>query len=685
MRLFQDGSSRPFRASALVSFGFLVLWTGRGVFADETWEYAVQLSATVQSSPPEITLNWVQDGIAIPQSYTVYRKGLAESSWGMGTVLPGEVTAFTDTNVAVGMTYEYQVHKVAARYDGYGYLYSGIEVPIVEERGTVLLMVDNTWSGELGMELARLQQDLVGDGWNVIRQDFSRTDSAATVKSFIQAQYEADTNNVNTVFLFGHIPVPYSGDLAPDEHAEHTGAWPADVYYADLLDTWTDSTVNDTNASDPRNWNVPGDGKFDQSVAVAPVQLMVGRVDLSNLPGQLTWNGPATFPNELELLRNYLNKDHNFRRGLLNLPRRGVISDFLGDALGEAYSASGWRNFSVFFGPQNITYRTNPGDWITTLRSAPFLWAYGSGSGTWNGINELGFSGAYNQLTAVDLVAADPQAAFYMVLGSWFGDWDHTDDFMRAVLATPTCGLTCCWSGMPHWFCQHMALGQTIGWSTRCTQNNGTNGLYKTEINAHARMVHIALMGDPTLRMHPVISPSNLSWSTSSGGVTLTWTPSTDPAVLGYHVYRATGSSGPFSRLTGAAVSDNSFTDPGAAPGGSYMYMVRALKLEQTPSGSYYNLSQGTFLTLTNTALGVHINSVVLTTGGLLMTWDSTPGGMYRVSYANNLAGAPWTDVKPDIAASGTSLSWTDPAAPGPQHRFYRLIEVGSAGLRDYQ
>jgi hypothetical protein len=39
----------------------------------------------------------------------------------------------------------------------------------------------------------------------------------------------------------------------------------ADVYYADLDGTWTDASVNNTSASSPRNHNVRGDGKFDQS------------------------------------------------------------------------------------------------------------------------------------------------------------------------------------------------------------------------------------------------------------------------------------------------------------------------------------------------------------------------------------------------------------------------------------
>lgn len=54
-----------------------------------------------------------------------------------------------------------------------------------------------------------------------------------------------------------------------------------------------------------------------------------------------------------------------------------------------------------------------------------------------------------------------------------------------------------------------MAVGETIGFSTRLTQNNLTTYLgsrAERECNRHS--VHIALMGDPTLRMHPVIPPS---------------------------------------------------------------------------------------------------------------------------------------------------------------------------------
>ncbi len=644
--------------------------------ADSTWEYAVQLSATAQESPPQITLHWVQDSIATPISYTVYRKALTDTSWGAGTVLPGEVTSFVDNNVTLGAAYEYQVFKQAAGYVGYGYLYSGIDVPLVENRGTMLLIVDDTYSAVLADALALLQQDLVGDGWNVVRQDFSRNAAVTDVKAFITAAYNADPANVNTVFLFGHVPVPYAGDIYPDEHPEHQGAWPADVYYGNLAGPWTDDSVYDTSATDSRNWNIPGDGKFDQSVIPSLVNLMVGRVDLADLPGEQSPGGPPTFPSELDLLRNYLSKDHAFRQGLMNLPRRGLIADFFGDTQGYAYSASGWRNFAPFFGPENITYLPNAGTWLSTLNGNAFLCAYGCGPGQYNSISGLGTSGSYNLATTTDLVEADPQAVFFLLFGSWLGDWDSQDDFMRAVLATPTYGLVCCWSGSPHWFCQHMALGKTIGFSARRTQNNAPTGLYQTETNTYAGLVHIALMGDPTLRLHPVGPPGNVSASGTAGAMQVRWGASND-SILGYHVYRSSDPNGPYMRLTGSPVSGTGFLDV-SATSGTFTYMVRAVKLEVSASGSYYNPSQGAFATVSiasgSNPVPVRVSSVSLGASGVTLVWPTIPGATYQVQFTGDLANASWIGLSGNLPAQGSSLSWTDSSAGIASRRFYRVV-----------
>src|SRR5947207_1300089 len=483
---------------------------------EPVWNYAVQLSAVVQSAPPQITLSWPQDSTATPNSYTVYRKAPGASSWGSGTTLPGSATSFVDSGVALGIAYEFAVVKNAGTYNGYGYLQSAINLPLVDSRGKVVLVVESTYAGNLSAELTRLQQDLAGDGWTVLRHDVGRNDSIGSVKNLIKADYNADPAKVKAVFLFGHVPVPYSGQLNPDGHADHVGAWPADVYYGEMDGNWTDSSVNfqQTVNTDPadaaRLSNVPGDGKFDQTTIPSEVELQVGRVDLANMPGRLVWGGPASFPSELELLRNYLNKDHKFRTGQIAAPRRAVLHDSFGVRSGEAFAASGYRSLSALLGASAITSLPDKGTWIPTLQNNNYLWAYGCGAGSYSSIGGLGNTGQYQDGTTPEMVQADIKTVFTMLFGSWLGDWDSEDNIMRGVLATQTEGLTSCWSGRPHWFFHHMGIGENIGFCARLTQNNGPSGLYRNQINSAAGQIHVALMGDPTLRMHSVAPPSAL-------------------------------------------------------------------------------------------------------------------------------------------------------------------------------
>lgn len=551
--------------------------------AQSVSDYAVRVSATVQTDPVQVSLDWPADSLAT--GYRLYRKGRDQTSWGSATTLAVNATNYVDTNVTLGGSYEYRISKTALGYNGVGYIYAGVEVPLVEDRGTVILLVDNTVSPGLATELAQLQQDLVGDGWRVLRHDLprmavdpantspsvwaSRSNELASVKTLIQADYNADPGNVKALFLLGHLPVPYSGDLAPDDHTEHTGAWPADVFYADINGTWPDTSVSDSTAGSPRNHNVPGDGKFDRSSLPHDAELMVGRVDLSNLPA---------FPqSELELLRRYLNKHHSFRHKLITAVQRGLIDDHLGTLGGEVPAVNGWRDFAPMFGASNCI---SSSDWFGTLSTASHLWGYGCGGGSYTSVAGVG--------ATTDFVTKDPKVVFTMFFGSYFGDWDSQNNFLRAALGTTNYTLTAAWVARPNWIVHHMALGETIGFSTRLTQNNLT--LYSG--NRVLRGVHVALMGDPTLRMHPVAPPSALVAAANTvGGVDLSWNASAD-GVLGYHVYRAPTAPGLFTRLTSGLVSGTSYTDPVRT---SSTYMVRAVRLEVTGSGSYYNASQGIF------------------------------------------------------------------------------------------
>jgi len=191
----------------------------------------------------------------------------------------GDETSWEMINDGTGLVIlsggPYESHK-------YSHTYSGIKVPFIESRGTVLLLVDDFHTPLISQELFRLEVDLICDGWKVTRLEVNSNIAVTAVKEQIVNAYQADPT-INSIFLFGHIPVPYSGNIM-SAHANHCGAYPTDVYYAELDDEWTDQYVYNTTASRPENHNVPGDGKFDNTFLESGVDLQIGRVDLYDMP-----------------------------------------------------------------------------------------------------------------------------------------------------------------------------------------------------------------------------------------------------------------------------------------------------------------------------------------------------------------------------------------------------------------
>jgi hypothetical protein len=136
-----------------------------------------------------------------------------------------------------------------------GYIYVGRELPPVERRGTVILIVDREPLADIELQekIERLKLDLIGDGWLVQTHTVPRDYDPSQVRAIIRADYNASHqdrdphNDVEAVFLLGGVPVPYAGNICPDGHcpektnrSHHRGAWPADVYYGDVNGVWTD-------------------------------------------------------------------------------------------------------------------------------------------------------------------------------------------------------------------------------------------------------------------------------------------------------------------------------------------------------------------------------------------------------------------------------------------------------------
>jgi len=576
-------------------------------------DYSVEAVASVSENPPQISLQWLSDANA--QAFQISRKVLGDQSWTGMTTIGGQETSWTDESVTPGVVYEYQIKKTCPGYLGWGYVCAAIRRAVVEDRGGIILVVESDLGASLSAELARLQQDLVGDGWSVTRRDVSKTAPVTEVKNIIRNVYDADRSGTKAVFLFGHVPVPYSGNISPDMHPDDQGPWPADGYYGEFDGTWTDSTVNETNYFNP---NVPGDGKFDQSFPPTPVRLQVGRVDLSRMT---CFANKTPSRSELDLARQYLLKDHNFRHGNFEVERRGMIFDrfYRGLEL-EPQTCAAWRSFPGFFGRDQVR-AIGANEYFPILSTDSYMWSYVVSGGSDFGSDYIG--------TSDDWALQEPKVVFTSFLGSWFGQWDKESNFLRAPLGDSGYTLAAIFSGQPQWILHPMGMGEPIGLCALLTQNNPPDGLYPPQVNAGFGQVHIDLLGDPSLRMHIVKPASGLTGAASETGLSLNWNVSPDPAVIGYYVYRAPAAEGPYTRISADnAITATSFSD-GAGSANNF-YMVRALKLEQTPTGSFYNLSEGIFYPDTTASSGIpetprNLSIAAISQGSVDVSWVSNP------------------------------------------------------------
>ncbi|MBI2794369.1 MAG: T9SS type A sorting domain-containing protein [Ignavibacteria bacterium] len=580
---------------------------------------AVMTWADLRETPrPSITLKWDfnKDGKAV----SIWKKLKKDEFFPTDPIvqLDSGTVSWTDTDVEVGVSYEYRLLRDMWQVVGtdsitqqpiylhrwaFGYINSGIKVPPATRR-RVLLLVDTTMIIPLSQEIATWEEDLINEGWQVTIRTVQRAeefDSGAVVRTrkIIRDEIIAGKRDLDAIFLVGRVPVPYSGDINPDGHENHLGAWPADGTYGDDAGYYTDAVVSRVNASRPANENLPGDGKFDQSQFASLVRTPVGRVDFFNMPDFTK--------SELELLKAYFKKDHDFRTAQFSVLINGIIDDNF-QGYQEGFSTSAWRGFSAFGTDTSVS----AGDWFGSLAGpATYLFAHGCGGGTDTSAGGIG--------STINMATNPVYAIHTQLFGSYFGDYDTKNNFLRSPLASSPRALTCAWVGRPAWYIHHMALGETVGYSTRIAQNNvsnsggqiGTyvpnvyfNGNQAQVVNFGDRGVHIALMGDPTLRaiMKPVAIVGQLTVTTEyPNKINLSWLrPVGD--VDAYQVFRRTNPTSPFVLLTQQPITATSFRDS-LENEGTVEYRINACALRSTASGTYYDLGRGTTTTVLTTGI----------------------------------------------------------------------------------
>ncbi len=569
-----------------------------------------------------ITLAWVNPGDA---TLLLRRraKGLPAGQW---TTLVNEsastLSSFTDNNLVMGQTYEYALQRTTNAIQAFGYAHAAIHANVTDTRGKLLLFVDAALATPLASEIERLQDDLIGDGWELVVFSSESTATVTSTRNQITAAFNAEPTLVKAVFLLGAIPVPYAGNSAWDGHSDHQGAWPSDALYADLSTTgWTDVSVNNTSPNRDANDNIPGDGKFDQSYIPTSVELQVGRVDFR----RLSWAAYGAV-DEVDLYRRYLNKNHAWRSGQYTVANKALVDDNFGYFGGEAFAANGFRNAYPLVGADNIVET----DFFNNTNPQTWLLGYGTGGGSYQSAGGVGSSSNFMTDT-VNIV-------FSNLFGSYHGDWDYeADPFMPAALASRGGILTCSWAGRPHVFNQALASGETIGFCHRETQNAQFNTGYANTFGRSG--AHLTLLGDPTVRAHVVKPVEGVNAVATCTNVSLSWSPSTDVDVEGYHIYRAVQKNGVYTRLTSDLISNTSFLDL-TAPAGSIFYQIKAVKQVITPGGGIYlNSSTGAIISVMKPApfvasIAPHGTLTCITTSLPLSPIVDLPIGTYTCAWS---------------------------------------------------
>ncbi len=481
--------------------------------------------------------------------------------------------------------YEYIFTKTeSSSTTALGYTMSGVKYNPPVNRKHVILLIDSSYLTSLSKELDQLVEDLFLMGWQVSKLYAGRNESAETVKERLKKHHYSQIKTPETLFIIGHVPVPYSGYFSsngtkypPDGHAEgsgnHTGAWPADCYYGDFEGIWTDRNVTCTTGSQTRHHNIPKDGKFDQSVIPSDVVLEIGRADFYDM---------SAFSNDDTLLtRQYLNRIHDWRMGKVKMTKRALIDN---NFSGLNLASTGYQNLPCFVGLDSVF---DDRDYFYSQKRGSYLWSYGCGAGSYTSCNGIG--------STTDFVKAKDsfQNAFTILAGSYFGDFDVKNSLLKAPLLAGS--LNCFWGGIPKWYVHHMALGSNIGFGAKITMNNTTE-YFNGQFNGSDRGVFISLMGDPTITLAPPQPISNLTASSVNGKVQLNWTASSDAHFYEVYLLDTSNKTGHIKNLRKKDFTSQSpnFLDDENWSSGNYEYLVCAVRLDTTGAGTYYNRSKFT-------------------------------------------------------------------------------------------
>lgn len=546
------------------------------------------VEATVNPLNPSATLHFLDHFANTSETYTIKRRPLNGTNSQfevLAATVAATATTWTDATVSLGTVYEYQVRRTTATGDAIAHL----TVPVVYDqsgyKGSMILVIDASFQVSLAPEILQLRQDLTNEGWQVLplfvpRATTWETESAVlTVKNAIVNLYNSApvSDKPSHLFLLGHIPIARSGQdaIAPDDHDINKGARGSDCFYADIDGVFTDTATYNPGTISQMAINLPNDYKWDQDFIPSELEMAFGRVDFANLTSYTE--------SEEQLLRNYLNRLHQYRI---------VATGFdMGEktAFRTGYDNSNdgsYRSLIPISGATNVSYYSG---------NLPFpQWVQNNGP-----FQIFMQNSQIPNLTEWQNYGMN--ATIFSSDQSYWGYWDEPESYnfgkIRALLAATTKCLGMIYTTTALNSFHQPAMGETMGWSCkRIMDHNATNNLLEKRVQNYDtttfwNRTHFQYHGDPTLRLFQVVPPSSLSATSTYGEITLNWNASTETNLIGYNVYKSNSEFGIYEKLTPVPISDISYNDSDFEP--TNWYQIKAIKLQTTGSGVYWNPSIG--------------------------------------------------------------------------------------------
>lgn len=104
---------------------------------------AILLNSKVYSNKVQFDFG----AITKADSLKIYKKQKEDTGWTLIANLPTTTTSFVDSPFVSGNDLEYRFYKDAVNdtVDGNTYVYTGIELPLKEYRGKIILIIDSTF------------------------------------------------------------------------------------------------------------------------------------------------------------------------------------------------------------------------------------------------------------------------------------------------------------------------------------------------------------------------------------------------------------------------------------------------------------------------------------------------------------------------------------------------------------